>query len=149
MKKSDSLVGGFFGDVTARRSARGRSAADEPQAPQVGYRFLGTLVLIGALFTSAAAWRVHTVFETRDLEMEAGRLQDLMQKKRDRTKTLMARVAHLQQGDILKATAEASLGMAEPLPGAMETVVVTQEMQNRWHEAAESTRAAAPEVSME
>ena len=148
MKKSDSLVGGFFGDMTARRGARARSGADAPVPPQVGYKFLGMMVLIGALFTSAAAWRVHTVFEMRDLEMEAGRLQDLMQKKRDRTKTLMARVAHLQQGDILKTTAEQSLGMAEPLPGAMETVLVTQEMQNRWHRAADKARAGAPEVPM-
>lgn len=148
MKQGDSLVGGFFGDISARRGGRARSAADTPTAPQVGYRFLLLLVLFGGMFTAAAAWRVHTVFEQRDLEMEAGRLQDLMQQKRDRTKTLLARVAHLQQGEILKTTAETSLGMAEPLPGAMETVVVSKEMQTRWLRAAELTRTEVSEVPM-
>lgn len=127
------LVGGT---VRARGAARRNGTSDKAPAPQVGYRFLAALILVGAGFAAVGAARVHTVFDARDRSIETVRLQEAARKKNDRSKVLAARIAHLQRTEILKAAAEERLGMAEPLPTEMETIVVPEEVYRRWQDAA-------------
>ena len=132
----EKLVGG---NAAKKRQRRWRGSQTNEPPPQVGLRFLFLLVVIGAMFAAAGAWRVHTVFELRDHEMEAQRLQEVMRKRNDRAKTLVARVSHLQRAEIMKTAAEDRLGMAEPVPDQMQTVVISKDVLLRWQQAAAVT----------
>jgi hypothetical protein len=138
--KNEFLVGG----KSMEKRGRQRRAQDEP-VPPVGFRFLMVLVVIGGCFVAAGAMRVNGVFAARDYEMETSRLQDAMRKRSDRAKTLMARVSHLQRGEILKTAAEEALGMAEPLPAEMETVLISEEAYHRWESAATAAATSSQE----
>ncbi len=132
---SESLVGGVS------RTAGGRRRPSEALAApvKVGYRFLITLVVLAGMFTALGAWKINTVFAIRDREQETRRLQELSQERRDRSKTIAARVSQLQRAEMLRATAETRLGMADPEPGRIETLSIPQSVQDRWTAAAQKT----------
>lgn len=138
---SESLVGG-----STNSARRHRPSAPLAAPVKVGYRFLIILMILAGSFTALGAWKVHTVFAIRDREQEAGRLQELSRERRDRSKTIAARVSQLQRAEMLRATAETRLGMADPEPGRIETLSIPQSVQDRWTAAAQKTSAKSMEV---
>ena len=138
--RGDFVIGSAPAGKKSRRLER---QEESTPPPQVGLRFLGVLCLVGGLFLGLGIWKVHSVFAVRDYEMETRRLQELAQQRRDRYKALASRLSQLQRGEILKTTAEGSLGMAVPEPQEMETMIISRESQERWLAAAEAAPVAA------
>ncbi len=138
----EPLVGG---QAAARRASRRtrRPARAEVIPPRVGWRFLGVMVLLGTLVGGAGVWRVQTVFETRGLQIETRRVQEIGEQRRDRTRVLEGRVSHLQQSEILQEAAARELGMSLPEPVEMETLIVASEARERWRRAGEESPAPA------
>lgn len=132
MKPSEQLIGG----TSASRRVRRISRPAESAPPQVGYRFLAIVVLVAGAFVFLGAWKVDRSFRIADLEMESRRLQDVTQQRHDRYKVLLSREAALQRGDVLKAAAQDSLGLAEPAPESMQTLLVPAESVTRWQQGA-------------
>lgn len=138
---SESLVGGST--ISARRGSPSRPLA----APvKVGYRFLTIVMVLAGSFAAVGAWKVHTVFAIRDREQETRRLQDLSRERRDRSKTIAARVSQLQRAEMLRATAETRLGMSDPEPGRIETLSIPHPVQNRWAAAGQKSSVRSAEM---
>jgi len=120
--------------------AKGPAKSSEPMDPPplIGWRFALCIVLLAASLTAVGTWKVATVFELRDHEMEASRLQVLAQQRRDRYKALEARLSQLQGGESLRDAAVSGLGMVPPTPHTVESVVVSQAVARRWESAAKA-----------
>ncbi|MBI1290465.1 hypothetical protein GC173_04390 [bacterium] len=118
------------------KGSQKRAEEQELPPPLIGWRFLLCMVLLVATFTGIGTWKVATVFELRDYEMEASRIQVITQMRRDRYKALEARLSELQGGDSLRAAALQGLGMEAPTPSLVETIVVSQAVAERWSNAA-------------
>ena len=131
--KNEFLIGSGTSSRRAKKSARSN---ETPAPPPVDTRFLVTLIGVAALFVGLGFLRVHSVFSMRDDEMETRRLQELAQQQRDRYHSLTSRLAQLQRTEVLRTTAEGSLGMAMPEPQAMETLMISNEINERWLAAA-------------
>lgn len=138
MRTRELLVGG----AEKLRRRRRDSRADEVPPPLVGVRFIGVVATVAAVFFALALWRVETVFTIRDNEIETRRLQELTQKRHDRTKALESRISQLQRMEVLRAAAENSLGMVEPESAQIETLVISRETQARWNAAAASIQTS-------
>lgn len=141
MADSSYLVGG------ASRERVGRPVEPKMSPPRVGARFIGVLVILGGMFVAAGYVKIEGVFAARDLEMEAGRLQDLAQKRRERLKALEGRFSELRRGDTLSAAGMNALGMLQPDTASMETVAVAAEARQRWADAAAQVSLDDTEVN--
>lgn len=133
--KKESLVGGTPSSFRLAKAKRAR-LEEENAPPQIGIRFIAILALCGALFTGLGYYKVDSVFSARDFQIEAGRLQELAQQRRDRSKALVSRVSQLQRSEHMRASAVANLGMLDPQPVDMESLVVPTEVSLRWQRAA-------------
>lgn len=142
MLKRDAVLGGIAGEGQRPRRRRNDPAEAGPLAPpMVGWRFLLTVILVATCLGGLGLWRVNTVFRARDNEIEAHRLQELARARRDRTKSLEARVSQLQRGEILKTAAVEALGMTAPDPARMESVEITAASVDAWRRAAAEYQA--------
>lgn len=133
----DSLIGG------ARKTGSGasRPAEAELPPPMIGWRFLVCMLALAVCLAGVGTWKVSTVFEVRDYEMEASRLQVLAQLRRDRAKAMEARISNLQGGDSLREAALNGLGMQVPEPQTVESILVSRQVSDRWERAAEAVRS--------
>jgi len=64
----------------------------------------------------------------------------LTQERRDRHRALVARVSQLHRAEFLRTAAVDGLGLSDPEPRQMETLVVPPEVVARWREAAAANR---------
>ncbi|CAN5408723.1 hypothetical protein BH09SUM1_BH09SUM1_12070 [soil metagenome] len=144
--KNEFLVGGASPSGTrSSRILKMRRPSDSFSAPPVGVGFLAVLMLIGGAFVGLGVWRVHTVFDVRDYEIETGRLQSIAQERNDRYQSLTARAAHLRAAESLKLAAVDSLGMTAPDPSRIETLTVSAETTSRWKKSAANLRVESLE----
>lgn len=128
----DKLVGG----TAKARRFRLRPQPVKNAPPLVGPRFVAIVGICALCLLGLGIYKVDAVFDARDYEMETRRLQELVQKRQDRTKVLESRLSELQRGEVLKVVATESLGMADPSPGEIETLAIPAEVSARWKEAA-------------
>ena len=145
MKGSDFLYGGAAKSSKPRR-AKSDDAVRTVQPPLVGYRFVLIVALVAVGFSVLGNLRVHLVFNARDHEIETHRLQEITRQRRDRHAVLIARTSQLQRGEVLRGAALSSLGMSEPNPLNMETLVVPADVTERWLVAAEGVTFPEKEV---
>jgi len=135
----------LIGSGSTTKKVKKLSRSNEGVAPPpVDARFIAMLAVVSLLFVGLGFLRVHSVFSLRDDEMETRRLQELAQQRRDKFKSLTSRLAQLQRTEVLRTTAEGSLGMAIPEPQNMETLTISTETNERWLAAAGSAAAIVP-----
>lgn len=134
MSRRDELIGGSRASGVRRRL---RTPESETAPPMIGWRFLVLAVALAGALSMVGLWNVATVFDARDLEMEASRLQRIAQQRRDQYKALEVRISQLQGGESLRAAAVTGLGMHSPTPMEIERVRVSHEVAARWASAAE------------
>ncbi|MEO8377343.1 MAG: hypothetical protein ABI579_06705 [Candidatus Sumerlaeota bacterium] len=139
--KNEFLIGSGGSTRKVKKLSR---ANDKGAPPPVDIRFIATLIVISMLFIGLGFIRVHSVFSLRDDEMETRRLQELAQQRRDKYKSMTSRLAQLQRTEVLRTTAEGSLGMAIPEPQSMETLTISTETNERWLAAAGSAATTLP-----
>ncbi|MCC6546523.1 hypothetical protein IT570_05080 [Candidatus Sumerlaeota bacterium] len=139
--KNEFLIGSGSSTRKVKKLSRTR---ENGAPPPVDMRFLGGLVIVGLVFIGLGYLRVSSVFSMRDDEMEARRLQELAQQRRDRFKTMTSRLSHLRRAEVLRTTAEDSFGMAIPEPQNMETLTISSEVNERWLAAAGNAADSGP-----
>lgn len=127
------------GASEAANPTRRRNAETPAAPPVVSIPFIAMLVIVGATFVGLGMWRVHTVFQLRDDQMETRRLQELTALRRDRLKALDSRLANLRRSEILLTTGTERFGLSSPTPEDIRTLTVPNETQRRWREAAART----------
>ncbi len=138
----ENLIGGPS-TPPARRRKKQRGENTPP--PQIGVRFVATMCVIGGFFIALGFYKVTTVFELRDYEIETRRLQELTQQKRDRSRMLEAHLSNLRRAEVMKTVAEDGLEMVVPQPQDIEKVTIPADVQLRWANATNKTQSIEEE----
>lgn len=124
---------------TRSRTVRKSRAPKAPAAP-LGVKGMLTVFAIGAIGTALGVTQVKVQFDARDYAIEARRVQELAQLRRDEVRKLEARIGGLKAGQNLREVALGPFGMVEP--ETVSSIEVDGNMKDEFAKAAQEAEAA-------
>lgn len=124
---------------TRSRAAKKPRAGKSAAAP-LGTRGLFSIFAIAAVGAVLGAAQVKVQFDARDYAIEARRVQELTQIRRDEVRKLEARIGGLKAGQNLREVAMGPFGMVEPAPESVSAIEVDEDVKE---EFAKASREAA------